>query len=202
LNQTGTYTILFTDAFSTGTGGYSLALERLIPPSYTVGLIQYGETINGEINPVGDMDLFFFYGTEGDTIVAQGTYQSGSMRPCIELVAPDNTRTKACANSFSNRIDTTLNQTGTYTILFTDAFSTGTGGYTLTLQCLNGACVTVPTPDVAGCIEVEGQPLVGAPVTIRQSNRASQRTTTDANGEYQFENVPSGSFRIIIRGVK
>jgi hypothetical protein len=116
-------------------------------------VINYGDLVTCSINSVGDSDIYRFSVTAGDTIVLQGTWRSGSMRPCIELVAPDNSRLEACANSFSNRIDTTLNQTGTYTILFTDVFSTGTGKYSLDLQCLAGACVIVPyiippTPDI------------------------------------------------------
>lgn len=43
----------------------------------------------------------------------------------------------------TNRIDTTLDQTGIYRILFTDSFGTGTGEYALALQCLIG-CVVLP----------------------------------------------------------
>jgi hypothetical protein len=201
INQTGTYTILFSDVFSTGTGNYALALERVIPPSPTAQLIQYGETLNDEINPIGDVDIYFFNGTVGDTITVQGVWQSGSMRPCVELVAPDNSRLKACANSFSNSIDTTLNQTGTYTVLFTDVFSTGTGNYALVLQCLIGTCAIVPVPDISGCIYLQGQPLPNRKVTLRQPRVVNKTTTTDTDGCYEFENAVSGKrFNMIISG--
>jgi hypothetical protein len=134
LTQTGIYTIL-ADAFFTGTGDYTLALERLIWPSPNAHSIQYGEIVTDEINPQGDLDLFSFAGTAGTTIVIQATWQSGTMRPCIELIAPDNSRLKACQNAFSNRIDTILNQTGTYVVLV-DVFYLGTGDYTLALERL------------------------------------------------------------------
>jgi hypothetical protein len=64
------------------------------------------------------------------------------LRPCLELIAPDNVRTVACSNAFAQRIDLTLDQTGTYTVLIS-AFSFS-GAYALALQCLGGPCVVAP----------------------------------------------------------
>jgi hypothetical protein len=129
LTQPGTHTILISP-FSF-TGGYDLALERVAPPSSTAQPIDYGATIEGEIDPSGDLDLFSFSGTAGETIAVQVTSLS-SLRPCLELVAPDNTRIVACANAFSHRIDSTLTLSGTYTILVS-AFSFS-GAYVLALE--------------------------------------------------------------------
>lgn len=62
--------------------------------------------------------------------------------------------------------------------------------------------VSVSLPDISGHIEKQGQPLVGASVMIRQSDRTSQKTTTNANGDYQFDTIPAGTFRISISGTK
>ena len=105
--------------------------------------IAYGDLITCSIDPVGDSDTFRFFGTIDDTIVLQATRQSASLISCIELIAPDNSRQTACAGSVTNRIDTTLDQTGTFTILVTDSSGTGSGPYALALQCLIG-CVVVP----------------------------------------------------------
>jgi hypothetical protein len=201
LDQTGIYTILISDVFGTGTGEYAVALESIIPHSFTAQLIEYAETLQDEINPKGDVDLFYFEGTTSDTIVVEGTWQSGSMRPCIEMVAPDNTRLKACENSFTNRIDTTLDYTGTYRILVTDVFGTGTGEYALDLQCLAGPCVPFTAPDIAGCIKLKGAPLAGKKVILKQRGEDNQYTSTDAKGCYEFESAASGKkFKVIIKG--
>jgi hypothetical protein len=201
LDQTGIHTILISDVFGTGTGEYAVALESIIPHSFSAQLIAYAETLQDEINPTGDLDLFYFGGTTGDTIAVEGTWQSGSMRPCIEMIAPDNTRLKACENSFTNRIDTTLDQTGTYEILVTDVFGTGDGEYALDLQCLAGPCVPFMAPDVEGCVKLEGAPLVGRKVILKQRGEDKQNTTTDAKGCYEFESAVSDKkFKVIIKG--
>ena len=148
LGQSGTYAILLMDWFSTGTGGYALSIERLLPPSPNAQPLRYGETTTGDLNPIGDIDLFIFRGVANTTVRIQASWQSGPLRPCIELIAPDNTRTTACSNAFSNSIDSALQQSGTYAILVTDWFSTGTGNYGLTLQCLVGYCVNVYLPTI------------------------------------------------------
>jgi hypothetical protein len=134
LTQTGDYTVI-ADVFFGGTGDYVLALERLISPSPNAQAIQFGELIEDQINPEGELDLFFFDGTAGESILLQTAWQDGSMRPCIQLIAPDNSRTLACQNAFTNRVDTTLDQTGTYAVL-ADVFFGGTGDYALVLERL------------------------------------------------------------------
>jgi hypothetical protein len=205
LTLTGTYTVLVTSTgASTGrTGAYALALEKVAPPSFDARSINYGETFTDEINPTGDIDLFSFEGTAGDSVVVQVTSQS-NLFPCLELRAPDNTRTFACAfQEFSQRIDKTLTLTGTYTVLVTSTgASTGrTGAYALGLQCVGGLCKPVVVPDASGCIKLKGSPLVNQQVILTQNDERKQRTTTDANGCYKFDNVVSGkSFKVIIRG--
>lgn len=142
LDQTGTYTVLI-EVFFGGTANYTFTLERLLPLSATAQALQFGIVTTGEINPVGELDLFAFNGSTGDRIVLTITWQNGSFRPCIQLIYPDNTREIACNNAFSNQLDTTLNQTGTYVVL-ADVFFGGTGNYTLELQCITGKCLITP----------------------------------------------------------
>jgi hypothetical protein len=98
--------------------------------------INYGVLISCSVNIAGDTDTFRFSGTMGEQIVAEVAYQSGTMRPCLQLIAPDTTTTTACANSFSNRIDTTLTQTGTYALVADVWFAGTTGNYSLVLERL------------------------------------------------------------------
>jgi hypothetical protein len=140
LTQNGVYVVLYTNMLQTSTGDYALALERLIPPSSNANPLPYGVIQPGELNPTGDIDLFEFEGRSGTTIRLKVTYVSGSLRPCEELISPDNTRTAACENAFTNTITASLNQTGTYAVLVTNLIATSTGGYNLELQCLVGIC--------------------------------------------------------------
>lgn len=138
LSQTGRYTVL-ADTFFLGTGNYSIVLERLIPASASADPLAFGQSVTDMIDPVGDLDLYTFDATDGDHVVIINSWQEGSMRPCLQLIAPDNTRHVACNLAFSNEIDIALDQTGTYAVL-ADVFFGGTGTYTLHLRCISGAC--------------------------------------------------------------
>ena len=99
--------------------------------------IAYGDLITCNIDPVGDSDTFRFFGTEDEVIVIMA---ASGFRYCIDLIAPDNSRQTACKSTSRQSIDTTLDQTGTFTILLRDYYGSGSGEYALTLQCLNPPC--------------------------------------------------------------
>lgn len=105
------------------------------PPDSTDVPLVYGVVVTDTICPIGDTDTFQFSGNSGDRIRIQITFVNGTMRPCIELIAPDNTRTTACENSFNNKIDVVLDQTGSYKIVV-NVFFGGTGTYTLLVENL------------------------------------------------------------------
>lgn len=56
-------------------------------------------------------------------------------------------------------------------------------------------------PDVSGCTQLQGTPLTGRKVRLRQSFESDQTTTTDAAGCYKFDAAVSGkNFKVIING--
>lgn len=56
-------------------------------------------------------------------------------------------------------------------------------------------------PIISGCVKMEGIPLAGREVILKQLDAPNQRRTTDANGCYGFPGAVSGRrFRVIIRG--
>ncbi|MCI0422963.1 MAG: hypothetical protein L0312_27690, partial [Acidobacteria bacterium] len=178
LNLTGTYTILV--SASSFSGPYTLALERVALPSSTAMPIQYGQTLSDEINPEGDLDLFYLGGGVGDSIVLTVTKTpTSSLRPCLELIAPDNSRTTSCVNAFSQRIDKTLNLTGTYTILV--SASSFSGAYTLTLQCVSASCSANTTLFVPIILSSAGLNNSFFSSEIVFTNRGSRDTVMDFN---------------------
>jgi hypothetical protein len=139
LQESGEFVILLRDNLNSFTGDYNLTLERILPqPSDSVE-ITYGQSIVGELTEIGAKDLYTFLGSADTRVRLQGT-TSRDIRPCLELVAPDNSRETACSNDFSNELDVTLSQTGTYVVLFRSNVSGFTGNYTLSLQCISGPC--------------------------------------------------------------
>jgi hypothetical protein len=58
-------------------------------------------------------------------------------------------------------------------------------------------------PDVAGCIEMQGKPLVNKKVFLTQKKEPKQKTQTDQDGCYSFDDVAAGkTFVIKIKGPK
>ncbi|MBI5183594.1 MAG: hypothetical protein HY999_04460 [Nitrospinae bacterium] len=93
-----------------------------------------------------------------------------------------------------------LDQAGTYTIRVGEWYNNAIMGYALDLQCAGGQCAWIK-PDIAGCINLQGSPLVDSNVILKQSLEPDQTIKTDANGCYKFDNAVSGKkFRVIIKG--
>ena len=66
LDETGLWTIHIVDGGTTqNVGPYNLVLDRLSPAPPTAEPLDYGATITGEINPIGDADLFIIGGSRG-----------------------------------------------------------------------------------------------------------------------------------------
>jgi hypothetical protein len=192
LTQTGTHTILVSgdDAIR-----YTFALERVAPPSETAQPIQFGKTINDEINGIGDIDLFFFTGEAGDTV----NVQTAKLGPkfasiLVRIFEPDGARS-AC-----DTVNCSLSQTGIHTILVWEYFNMDTIPYALTIQCV-GMCSPPSVPDVSGCVKLQGTLLANRRVDLVQTDEPTQSKKTNAKGCYKFKAaVPGKKFQVIIRG--
>jgi hypothetical protein len=80
--------------------------------------IDYGDVIGCTIDPVGDTDIYHFNGTTDELItILVSRDGNDNFLPCVELTAPDNSTTVECNPSINNRIDTVLDQTGTFSLL-------------------------------------------------------------------------------------
>ena len=98
--------------------------------------VNYGDAVRCSIGIAGDSDVFRFSGAAGETIVIQASTGGSALWPCIDLIAPDNSRLRACTIAAFNRLDATLTVTGTYTILVTSYFATIFGNYAIALERL------------------------------------------------------------------
>ena len=197
MGKTGLHTIEVAEFGNNATVGYSLTVERIASPSPTARQMQYGQTLNDGISPVVDIDPFFFAGTAGDTVSLSVSKLNGTGNPLVQLFAPDGTNIGQGLNPFQ----VVLQQTGPHSILVTEFVNDNTVDYALTLQCISGACLVTPIPDVSGCLDLQGSPLAGRKVDLLQNNETTQTTKTDARGCYTFENTASGkTFQVIIRG--
>ena len=145
LNQTGTHSILVSEYNNDEVIDYALVLERIIPPCPSAIPINPSDPpLIDEIDPVGDLDLFFFQGSDGDTVVVQATRQSSGI-PCIELFGPDGSRITSKCGGTAAQINVTLNQTGTHSILVSEYNNDEVIDYALVYECI-GIC-----PSTADC---------------------------------------------------
>lgn len=163
LAQAGTHAIRVNARFNDAVGTYNLTLLRIAPLTRFGTPIRYGETLSGlTIGLTGELPLLVLSGTKGNRISIETTRTAGGALPCIELFAPDGVRLAAdCGTGNSNRIDATLTQDGTHTVLVEARFLEATGTYSATLQCIVGTCTdAIPTSLEA----VVSPPRIAVPV--------------------------------------
>ncbi|MFC2037589.1 pre-peptidase C-terminal domain-containing protein, partial [Chloroflexota bacterium] len=135
LTSSGTHTLLIADDLNgTHTGGYGLHLQRLNNPG-NAKTLAYSDQVAATINMVAEVDAYTFSASAGDAIVIGMARTSGSLWPQIRLFDPDGEAAGTADGATSVELNTTLTETGTYTILAADDLNgTLTGGYDLQLQ--------------------------------------------------------------------
>ena len=107
--------------------------------------IAYGDALTCAIEPVGDSDIFRFFGNIGDRVNIESVDAAGASAfgMCVELIGPDGaTLADQCENTDGQRVDMVLNQEGVHTIITHDFGDDRQGIYNLSLSCLLGACTS------------------------------------------------------------
>jgi hypothetical protein len=201
LESTGVFTIRVS-AWNNGTMGYALSVERLAPPSASAVPLRFNQNLADEINPVGDIDLYFLNGAVNDLVTIQLTYRSGSGRPCLELFDPAGVLLDShCPNAFSARLDKRLESTGIFTIRVS-AWNNGTMGYNVDLQCVGQCSSPTPCPNVSSLSPTSGPVGTVATITgnhftgvtaVRFSNNVAANFTVNSSGTQITTTVPSGA---------
>ncbi len=140
LGTSGTYTMLVSE-FGVGSGiNYALALERVAPPSGNAVAICPGCSLGGHIDPIGDLDLYYFLGSSGDVITVIATQSFGGA-PCVELFDPFGIQADSACSADSARIDTTLTEDGFHSILIREISGGSQVEYEITYLCIAGVCL-------------------------------------------------------------
>jgi hypothetical protein len=143
LTKSGIHRILMS-SYLGSSQDYLLSLERVAPPSPSATPISYSQNIAEELNPGGDVDLYFFGGTQNDSVAIVVTHP-GNIWLCAELWGPEGTRISIlCEYTGTLRINARLTSTGAHTIRLSGYIPATPQTYTLNLQCLGGSCPYVP----------------------------------------------------------
>ena len=146
LPETGTYTILMSDAGADNAGAYALQLERI--PSLDAPVLPYNFSESSVISPATDHDIFVFFGQAGSLIRFQVDGLSNDFDPSIEIIGPSGPVDAAScsASQFVTcsvaSFDVTLSETGDHWVVVRDAGSDNPGAYSMSATCIVG-CPTL-----------------------------------------------------------
>jgi hypothetical protein len=156
--NTGTFTVQVSSIFAGGSGSYVLRLAKIpgdfvVSPGDEGGALANG-TLNSGTNSLGDLDMWSFYATNGDTILLRMGAPVFNPRidlygPCGKLLATDGSGAAAAHDS---SISVQATNSGTFTVLTSSFNNSGTGNYLLNLAKIPGL--------YAISIGDEGGPLV------------------------------------------
>ncbi len=155
--STGTYTVLASDEFQTGSGNFQLQLAA-IPQVFTVaggdegGSLTNGASHAGTIT-AGDVDLWTLQATNGDRIELALSKTSGgaSFIPQLEVFGPDGIRLGSDNGGLASRVVLQAAADGKYTVQISATAPDAAGGYQLQLIQAPEAFV-VPNGDEGGAL--------------------------------------------------
>lgn len=120
---------------------YGLSLERLAPPSPSATPLSRGQSLNREIDPSGEVDLYFFRGAPEDQVTVRVSRRAGLGVPVAEVFDPDGEPISPASGQISAR----LGKAGIYTVRVSASTEFHRFTYTVTFQC-SGACPPVTEP--------------------------------------------------------
>jgi hypothetical protein len=127
---TGTYTVVLSDYYGTGTGDYELHFVR------GTGANEHGALVSGGVRTQtltrGDLDSYTFAGNAGDSVQLRMTdTAAGALIPHISVFGPTGALVTTTWGYDVATLNLTLSASGTFTVVASDYYGTGTGNYTL-----------------------------------------------------------------------
>jgi hypothetical protein len=96
-------------------------------------MINYGDLVTCQIDPIGDADVFRFLGSVGEVVTIHAVRVSGGA-PCLELFNPEGTRIGFACGGPTERIDARLTKTGLHTIRMSESGNDEILVYALSLE--------------------------------------------------------------------
>ena len=153
--NSGTFTVLVSDAYGGQSGTYELHLAQvpeafIVPAGDEGGAMTNGGNYDGT-NTLGDLDMFTFTANKGDSInLRLGTTNFVGK---LQLYGPNGALLQS-VGSFPIKDDLiayTATNSGTFTVLVSDGYGGGTGTYELHLAQIPEAFI-VPAGDQGGAL--------------------------------------------------
>lgn len=146
LTQDGTHTIRISEYLNDQPLVYRMTIERIQPISLSATPIE-NVVIAEEINAPSDLDPYVFSAPAG-TVIAVVVARTGGGNVCAELRGPDGLPTTKgalqCTLNPSIRINETVVQNGTHTIIVSEYLNDQTVNYTVKRDCIVGGVCNLP----------------------------------------------------------
>lgn len=134
ISNAGQYSIQVDDQSDRDEGEYIIRLQRLNNPMGSL-LIDYGQTVESNIESTAQDDFYTFFADVNDRIVITMRRIDGGMEPSFTLYDERGGRTSCSASSTTiAERRCTIDRAGNYTIRATDGSDNDSGRYSLTLQ--------------------------------------------------------------------
>jgi hypothetical protein len=137
----GNYRLVVDDTYRTNIGEYLLYVQRLNNPD-NAALLGFSQTLTNSLRFVAEFNTYRIAASAGAKIKMRMTRLDGSFYPQLRLYNQAGGQICAAFSSGpSAEISScTLPNTGMYTILADDTYTSGTGSYAVDLTCLNEIC--------------------------------------------------------------
>ena len=132
LTTTGQHRVMIRDQNGTGTGAYTVYIQRLDGPVKCTTIALGDPALAGAITVVGDAHCYTFDGTAGHHIQVEVLATDGTIVPNTELVKPDGVTLLGPSTLTDQQIR--LTTTGTYTVEIRDLAGPNLGGYTVAVS--------------------------------------------------------------------
>lgn len=138
LYSDGTYTILANDYYGEDIGSYHLFLQGLNNPGNAISITS-GQTKNGSISAIGEVDTYTFTASSGDHVkLKMERAPSDTLWPRITVYDPAGMEVcSAWGYAIAEITDCTLSTTGAYAVFLDDYnYQVHTGDYTIYFENL------------------------------------------------------------------
>lgn len=157
LPQSGTYTMFVSDSGLNDDGPYTMSLQFVGQMNCCATPLAAGESIEGFLREVGQLDSYAFEADEGAGVAINTAPTDSEVQPRWRVFDPSGSPVSGCSTlrgGMGACLD--LPATGTYTISVDDLGSDATGGYNISLQGAASAGVCLKVASCTGDCNLDG----------------------------------------------
>lgn len=175
----------------------NVSQSRLSGTDKDLGQLTGGKTVQGDIGLPGDLDVAFFEGNAGDTVLLQMTSADLGFRPSIQLVSPDGKVLHTAVESRIAKLEMKLPAQGRYAVVCKEGSGNGgvnDGPYSLYFRKFGRAASSSPEeeePQTIAKSTGDSSPIKSGESEPKQTKPVPQASTPTA-GEQMWPSADAG----------